>query len=735
MAPSALRFWLRAVPCSILLGFATSSTAWSEEPAAAEVPLRRVVLYNSGVGFFEHRGEIDGNRQTELKIKVDEINDVLKSLFLRDFGGGHVTTVAYPSKEPKTQTRRTFVIDPVRQPALADLLRQMIGEPIELSLPLPHVETPITGKLLGVERRTRRTAKNEVEELDFINLTTKSGLRSVKMQEVVEIRIVDERLNEELHQTLDSLARSHATDKKTVAINFLGDGKRTVRIGYTHKTPIWKTTYRLELKDQDPPFLQGWAIVENATEYDWSGVDLTLISGRPISIATDLYEPRDPNGPLAARESPGSSPLNVGGQDSALKSSRQIWLGPLLETTTIYKGKPIVRTIPGIGYVNGAAKFSRGSVGRGIRGGQGIGGGLGGGMGSGTGSFAVPIEKKPSAQASNDPAVQQGVTLSASAENVGELFRYVIDTPVTIKRQQSAMLPIVNGSVKGEKLSIYNAQVHRKHPLNGLRLTNSTALHLMQGPMTVFDGGEYAGDARIEDMAPGSERLLSYALDLDTEVAPENKVSPQELVSARIAKGTLLTNFKLTRSQEYVVKNSGAKAKKLLIEYPIEEPWKLVSPEKPSEKTRGMYRFALPAEPGKPATLVINEEQLITQQLAVKNLDQDAILLYARSKAVSQAVKDMLAEIVSRKQSLATLVSQREQLQNQLQGIDQEQARIRENMDRLDRNSELYQRYVKKFVEQEDQVEDLRRQTKMLVEEEARARRALDDYMTSAEVQ
>jgi hypothetical protein len=730
MAPSALRFWLRAVPYSILLGFAASSTAWSEELAAAEVPLRRVVLFNSGVGFFEHRGEIDGNRQTELRFKPDEINDVLKSLFVRDLGGGQVSTVAYASKEPSTKTTRPFAIILTHRLSLTDLLRQILGESIELTLPLADGAKPITGKLLGIDRRTQRTAKNDVEEFDFINLATKTGLRSVNMREVVEIRLIDQRLNDELQLALASLAKSHTADQKTVTINFLGKGKRPVRFGYVHETSIWKTTYRLEIKDQDSPFLQGWAIVENATEYDWSGVNLTLVSGRPISFAMDLYEPRYPAGPLAARQSSGSSTSTAGGQDSATKASGQAWQGPRRETTAIFKGKPIVRTLPGFGGVNGGYRGGMGM--HGVPGTSGIGGG---GRGGGTGSFAVPIEKTPSAHVSIEPAVQQGVTSAASAENVGELFRYVIDTPVTIKRQQSALLPIVNGSVKGEKLSIYNAQVHRKHPLNGLRLTNSTALHLMQGPITVFDGGEYAGDARIEDMAPGSERLLSYALDLDTEVAPENKVSPQELVSARIVKGTLLTNFKLTRSQEYVVKNSGAKPKKLLIEYPIEEPWKLVSPEKPSEKTRGMYRFALTAEPGKPATLVINEEQLITQQLAVTNLDQDAILLYVRSKAVSQAVKDMLAEIVSRKQSLATLVSQREQLQSQLNAIDSDQARIRENMDRLDRNSELYQRYVKKFVEQEDQVENLRRQAKTLVEEEARARRALDDYMTSAEVQ
>jgi hypothetical protein len=719
MAPFAARHFIL---WAIALCLGVFSSASAAEPATADVPLERVVLFNSGVGFFEHAGDIDGDRQVELKFNVDDVNDLLKSMVLRDLGGGRISTVAYASKDPITKTLRTFAIDLTRETSIADLLRQIRGETIEVTAPLADAVSPITGTILGVEHRSRKTSKDEVEEFDVINLLTRTGLRSVNLQQAIEIRLVDPRLNEELRQALAILAMAHATDKKTVTISFLGDGKRPVRIGYIQEAPIWKTSYRLVLKDQDPPFLQGWAIVENTTEHDWAGVNLTLVSGRPISFIMDLYQPLYLNRPVVVPELFASLTPRVYDQDLADRAMQFEQAGRLGDASGMANGKPIVRK-----YAAGQAGAMGGGMG-------GMGGGFGG-MGGAGGSFGGPTSAIRSKRALDELQLQRGVSSSASAENVGELFRYVIDTPVTIKRQQSAMLPIVNDSVKGEKLSIYNAQVHRKHPLNGLRLTNSTALHLMQGPITVFDGGEYAGDARIEDLAPGSERLLSYALDLDTEVAPENKMSPQELVSARIVKGTLLTNFKLTRSQEYVVKNSGAKAKKLLVEYPIEEPWKLVSPEKPSEKTRGMYRFALTAEPRKPATLVINEEQLITQQLAVTNLDQDAILLYVRSKAVSQAVKDMLAEIVSRKQSLATLVSQREQLQSQLQAIDSEQARIRENMDRLDRNSELYQRYVKKFVEQEDRVEELRRQTKTLVDEETRARRALDDYMASAEVQ
>ena len=150
-----------------------------------------------------------------------------------------------------------------------------------------------------------------------------------------------------------------------------------------------------------------------------------------------------------------------------------------------------------------------------------MGGGFFGGADGGASGYGADAGVVPVADQVVD--LKQGVAAAATAGDVGELFRYVIKQPVTLGRNESAMLPIVNDAVKGEKVAIYNPAVHAKHPLAGLRLTNTTPLHLLQGPITLFDGGEYAGDARIEDIPPGSTRLISYALDLETEVAVEDK--------------------------------------------------------------------------------------------------------------------------------------------------------------------------------------------------------------------
>lgn len=323
----------------------------------------------------------------------------------------------------------------------------------------------------------------------------------------------------------------------------------------------------------------------------------------------------------------------------------------------------------------------------------------------------------------------------AQAGDVGELFRYQIETPVTLARQRSAMLPIVNAEVEGEKVSIYNETVQRKHPLNGLRLENSTEIHLMQGPVTVFDGGAYAGDARIEDIPAGSERLISYALDLDVEVSPEHQPVTDSLVSVRIIRGTLQTERKQRRTTRYTVKNSSDSTKTVLIEYPRQPGWTLVTPKEPEDTTRDLYRFAVEAKPGEPKELTVVQEQVTDQTIALTNLDDQTIQFYLDARAVDAATKEALREIVRRKQQIAELENKRQQLEQQVRAITEEQNRIRQNMAQLDRNSDLYSRYVKKFSAQEDDIERLRSEMQKLQSQQTDLRESLNDYLQNLTIE
>jgi len=256
----------------------------------------------------------------------------------------------------------------------------------------------------------------------------------------------------------------------------------------------------------------------------------------------------------------------------------------------------------------------------------------------------------------------------------------------------------------------------------------------MQGPMTVFDGGVYAGDSRIPDLSPGSERLLSYALDLDVEVAPTGDVRPQKMIGARIDKGVLTTEYKQTRMQNFTVKNSGHNAKTVLIERPIEPQWKLVSPKEPTEKTRDTYRFAVTTKPKEKAELKIEEEQTFKQGLSIDGLNDDTIRIYLVANVISEPIKEALREVIRRKGELAELNNRKQQLEQEIAAIGQEQDRIRKNMQTIGKNSDLYNRYVKKFTDQEDQVEKHRDAIRELVGQITKAQQALDEYLKGLKI-
>lgn len=684
-----------------LAGFATA-----EEPGT-NIPLKRVVMFSSGVAFYERNGEVEGNATVDLRFNTRDVNDLLKSMVLQDEGGGKISTVSYGSKDPITRTLRTFTIDLTHSPTLADLLGQIRGEKIELDSP------KMSGIVIGIEKRKKPAGMNETVEVEYLNLLTEEGLRSVPLDGVGKIKLANPKLDAELRQALLVLAMGKSVDKKSVTLNFTGAGKRPVRVGYIQESPIWKTSYRLVL-GEEKPLLQGWAIVENTTEEDWDNVNLTLVSGRPISFVMDLYQPMYIDRPVVQQELYASLRPRTYDQDLAEADGE------------FRKAGVVAKPMAGAPPAKKAMEQMAGGLG-------------GGGFGVARNRGLAADEKARDGRylqaeakgAGFDPGAVESV---AQASDVGEMFQYRIATPVKLGRQKSAMLPIVNDSVEGEKVSIYNPAVHAKHPLNGLKLKNTTDLHLMQGPITVFDDGAYAGDAQIQDLPPKSERLVSYAMDLDTEVAPTSTGEPEQLLAVKINHGNLQITRKYSRNQSYVIKNSSKKTKKVLVEYPHDDQWTLTEPKEPAEKTRGLYRLAVTAEPGKPANLTIKEQRTADEYLALTNLDDGTISFYINAKVVSEKVKAALAEVIKKKTAQGLLIAKRAELERQVQIIFDEQNRIRQNMAQLPKDSDLFRRYVTKFNEQEDKIDQLREQIKKAIADETTGRDALNKFLTELEL-
>ncbi len=539
-------------------------------------------------------------------------------------------------------------------------------------------------------------SQHRIVEQEYVTLLTEDGFRSLSLSTVQRIKLTNPALNAELHQALATLATNHDAQKKTVSITFDGAGSRQARVAYLTETPVWKTTYRLVLDDDKAPYLQGWAIVENQTPQDWRNVTVSLVSGRPISFTMDLYQPLYNPRPVIQPELYANlKPQTYGDAMDELK--------PMASAAPVRSEMKQERLLGNMAQ----ERFSERSN--------------------------VLAESAVAAKMGMG-RLDEGVAPMAMGEDKGELFEYRIDQPVTLAKHTSALLPIIGQTLQGQKVSLYNQSVNAKHPLNGYRLKNTSALHLMQGPITLFDGGTYAGDARIEDLPPGRDRLISYALDLKTEVEAKFEGGTQELATVTLKKGTMLISRRLVEDLTYLVKNRDMRAKTVLIEQPYRVDWKLAEPKEPTERTRNLYRFSIAVDPGKSATLRVKETLPIQESILLMDSGIDQIAFYQQAKEISQKVKEALQRVALLRSKLDDVRAQWTRLDQRTAEITAEHARIRENMQRLQQNSDLYTRYVKKLDQQETELENLRKEIERLKNMEEDHRRELQNYVMGLDV-
>ncbi len=650
-----------------------------EAPPAAQIPLSHVVMFSSGVAYYQRDGEVAGDQTVDFHFRTEDINDLLKSMVVQDLDGGTVSGVRYSSKDPLDKSLKGLSVDLSDSPGLAAILEQTRGERVELFAP-----ERIVGVIVGVEERMDRTGRTEL----FLNLMTDYGLRSARLSMLSGLRFADPRVDGDLREALSLLAASRDRDRKRVSVALTGYGTRKVRVGYLLASPVWKTSYRLVLGEEGAEgssLLQGWGIVENTTDETWKDVRVTLVSGRPISFVMDLYQP-------------------------------------------LYVERPQVQ-LPSYSAVR-PQQYE-------------------GDLGAGAAKAAAPSRQPPAAARGMSSMAEalraeeeqpldlsQGVREIAQAAEAGSFFQYAIDGPVTLPRHESAMLPIVSRPIEAARVSIYNQSVLARHPLLGVKLRNTTGVDLMAGPITVFDGGVYAGDARIDDLGALAERLISFAVDLKTEVATSERGSPEELVGVRIARGTLVATRLLSRARTYTIKRTGGRAQDLLIEHPIDPNWELVSPEAVAERTRDSYRFAVKlGADAATSILTVAERRMVSQTVLLSNVSDDTIAFYMRAGEVSPKVKEALAAVMARKAALAETVAQRQEEERKQQQISSDQARMRENMARLERDSALYKRYVSQLETQETDLGLIRGRIDTLRQKELEQRSALDDTLKSLDVE
>jgi predicted transcriptional regulator len=638
------------------------------------IPLKRVVLFKHGLGHFERRGKVKGDDDFKLSFDEKEINDVLKSLSVIDYGGGKISAVDYEAAQETERLLEKVGIQIPVEDSLTSLLKQMMGVKIGLKAGTEE----LTGRILGVE--TTKEKENNVErEKRFLVLLQEDAIKTVNLTDIKKLQTLDEDVNKDINYFIDTVYDSRRKNKKTLNLQFRGTGEREVAISYTVEVPVWKTSYRLNYSEENL-WIQGWALVDNMSDEDWVDINLTLIAGLPISFRHDLYSARYMWRPeIKVKETAGVAPVSLEEEMEVEGEKREAYEKPkyaMEEEPRPMAPSPAPKLL---------AKSAPGTT------------------GGAYDSFA--------------PATTAAASVSTESAKAGEFFFYSISTPVTIRRNHSALVPFIYTEIEGKKILVYNESARVGNPVSCIEVKNTSGLTLEEGPVTVYEENSYVGECMLPFMVDGDKRLLAYAVDQGVAVNKEVK-SQYESVHEVIVRGSVIeTYYYQINETKYTLKNKGDEEKEVIIEHPKEygfEPWKT---EKFEEETPNYYRWKVALEPRKSQEFTVKLRRLLSSLLNVIGLNTAIIEDYFNRGLITGEENSFLKRISELQSQVNEIELEMNDLQREKQGIFEYQERLRENLKVLGntrQEAELKERYISTLSAQEDRIQEIETRLKEL---------------------
>jgi len=684
--------WLTLVAVSSGQSSAPSTPSANLADPAARLPVTRVILYKNGVGYFEHAGHVRGSQDVNVDFTTAQLNDVLKSLTVLDLGKGRITGVSYNSAAPLERRLGSLHLPVGENPTTAQFLDALRGARLEVR----NGSESAVGRLLSVEDRDVSGKGDQKITLTQISVVSDGGdVRIFDLAPSTSVRVAEKEVNEEVGKYLGLVASTRDQDVRRMTISTAGDGERNLLVSYISEVPVWKSTYRIVIPSDGKPLLQGWAIVDNTVGEDWKDVELSLVAGAPQSFVQELSQPYYTRRPVVAL--PENAMLTPQTHEATMEEAAPPPPPPMASGGVV-------------GGVAGGVAVNAPKLVMPSRISSSIVASAGAGAGGGVGGEAYKVRAgRPDATVMAD-TLEEGTAVGLSQE-LGDLFEYKMKDRVTIRKNQSALVPILQSRIDAEKVSVWNPS--DRSALHALWVNNTSDLTLDGGSFNVLEGDAFAGEGLMDSIKPGEKRLLSYAADLGVLVDAKQKTDNQRVTKIIIAHGTMTQSTQERQENTYTIRNRDASTRTLVIEHPARPGWKLTDDEKPAESSASFHRFRLTVEPKKTTTLLVKEYRPILNSYALTNVTDNQIKFFLEQKMINPDVEKALRRIVAQKNDIAGLDGMIAGRRAQVSSISDDQQRVRENMKALKGSAEekaLVERYVRELNEQEDRVQALRRE-------------------------
>lgn len=675
-----------------------------KQNAVNQLPIRRVSLYSNGVAYIERRGIVSGDAEINLSFKQSQVDDVLKSMVVLDLGQGRIGAVSYNSSAPPSakMAEIPFSVDAESNGTnggIAGVLAQLQGAKVSVAT----ANGAAVGAILTVEKRDIPGDKDRpARQSRFIVIAGENGeISSFDLAEVRSVKLLENGTVKDVNEFANATASARRRDAKTITVTSQGAGQREMIVSYTIAAPIWKTTYRVVLDQAGKPFFQGWAIVDNVSDEDWKNVKLSLVSGTPISFIQPIQQPFFRYRPVVPipddlRLTP---QIYEEGNGEGVGSGNGSGSSPGTVVT-----QREMQNLP----VNGRRTSNLVTVDA---------------TGAVSNSFLVDgVETTTVSDALRNN--NSGVATAATGDEIGDLFEYKIEQPITVLRDRSALIPIVQTTMDGERVSIYNEAVRRDRPLGGMKLINTTALTFEGGSLTVLDGDAYAGEALMERLKPKEQRFISYALDLGTlvTVRQDSDSLPAKLV--KILNGTFQVHYFRQERKTYTLQNQTDKPRVVYIEYPVRQGWELsADTPKPDVTTQRYYRFKVELPGLEKKEITVSEQQGLMDSYALTNLSRTDLELFLSRKYINAETKLRLEKLINLRIQINQIDAKLETFDDEVEKIEADQKRLRENIETLSKTPEaktLIARYIAKANDQETQLETMEKERKSLESDKQR---------------
>jgi len=686
-----------------------------EASASVSLPVKKVILYKNGVGYFEHTGRVRGSQDFGIEFTTAQLNDVLKSLTLVDLNGGRIGAVRYNSVAPLDEQLKNLQIPLSEEVTSAAFLVALRGTRVEVR----NGAATATGKVFSIENIEKETARGGTIHVTQLAIVTVDGeMRLFELGPGVVVRAAEPEIHKDLNRYLNLIGSTRSKDVRRMSVSASGSGERELMVSYISEVPVWKSTYRIVLpRIPGKPFLQGWAIVDNTVGEDWKDVKLSLVSGTPESFIQNISQPyytRRPVVPL-----PESMMLTPQAHEASMQIARQarMQVRELMAPSVVPQG--MAGGVPG-----GVAGGSMGGV---------IGGVIGGVGGAPPPPARPLVGAEESAEDSEVTEALSNAEAEAEGAAVGGLFEYNLKERITVLKNQSALVPIVQSPIEAEKITLVTAEESgglSGAPLRALWLRDTSGLTLDGGTFNVLEEDAFAGEGILELLHPGERRLLSYAADKAVRIVRESPAGSRMATRVTILKGVMAVHQEERDATTYIIHNADTTPRQVILEHPIRSGWKLVGEEtKPEESSATHYRFRIAVEPGKTEKFSVKESRPEVMRIYLSTLTDSQLAAFVHEGTIKPAVEEELRKTMSKKFEIFNVEQETKSREQESELIDKDQARLRENMKALRGSPEekaLLQRYARELDAQEDRLAGLRKEISDLKAKRAELQAELD---------